>query len=294
VNGVHVDTPAKDSASNGPSSILRSGAPEDLTFLDLLIIVARRKTLIALVTALGALVALLVAFVLPPEYTATVTILPRRVHPSMGTIQSDESTGKDLGSRKVTVVREPADLNDMYVSILKTHSVEDSVIQRYGLVAEYGKRSLTEARGSLEDHTKIDGSNKDGLLRLSFSSRNPERASEIANGYIEQFESLSKHLVIPGTSSEDPFIQVVDPATPPEQRSSPMRGRIALAGASVGFTIGVMLALLQGGLVRMQQHPETREKFDLLRRSVSFHRSRELSDQEDVRGLRAGSEAVRQ
>ena len=290
---MHVDTPANDLASKGPSSTPQRGTPEDLTFLDLLIIVARRKKLVALVTALGAFIALLVGFLSPIEYTATVIILPRRVNPSVTVIQPDESTGKDSASRKVTNVPEPRDLNDMYVSILKTHSVEDSVIQRYGLMTEYGKGNLTDARTALESHTRIDGSNKDGLVRLSFSARNPNRASEIANGYIEQFESLSKHLVIPGTSSEDPFVQIVDPAVPPEQRSFPGRGRIMLEGTTVGFTFGVMLALLQGGLVRLKQHPETRDKLSLLRRSVSLHHSsRESRDKAEVHGLRAGSEAT--
>ena len=54
------------------------GEPDDLTFLDVLLIVTRRKKLVGIVTAICTAVALLLAFALPQEYTATVTILPRR------------------------------------------------------------------------------------------------------------------------------------------------------------------------------------------------------------------------
>ena len=43
---------------------------------------------------------------------------------------------------------------------------------------------------------------------------------------------------------------------------------LTIAGVAVGFTFGIMLALLQGGLVRMQQNPVTKDKLDLLKRSL--------------------------
>ena len=48
----------------------------------------------------------------------------------------------------------------------------------------------------MERHTEIDGSNKDGLIRLSFENPNPQRAAEIANGYVDQFRTLSQQLAI--------------------------------------------------------------------------------------------------
>ncbi len=52
--------------------------PEDLTFLDVLLIITQRKKLVGIATLICTASALLLAFALPPEYTATVTILPPR------------------------------------------------------------------------------------------------------------------------------------------------------------------------------------------------------------------------
>jgi tyrosine-protein kinase Etk/Wzc len=305
-------------------------------------------------------------------------------------------------------------LNDMYVSMLKSQSVEDAVIQRYGLQSEYREKYLVDTRKALEKHTKINGATKDGLIRLSFSDGDPNRAAEIANGYVNQFKDLSRHLAITEASQrrvvfenqlektkvdlenanealkrtqlstgmgtvdgqalaiidsaarlraqivakevqieamrsyagdenpaltqalteldglrpqfnkivgskdgsaddvlipkgkvpqagleyvrrlrdvkydeatfeilakqvelakldevrEGAFLQVVDPAMPPEKESYPNRGLLAMGGLATGFTLGMMLALLQGGLVRMQNNPAMKDKLGLLKRSI--------------------------
>jgi uncharacterized protein involved in exopolysaccharide biosynthesis len=84
------------------------------------------------------------------------------------------------------------------------------------------------------------------------------------------FDVLAKQLELAklDEAREGGFIQIVDPAVPPEKKSFPKRGLLMIAGLSVGFTFGIMLALLQGGLVRMQHNPATKEKLDLLKCSL--------------------------
>ena len=84
------------------------------------------------------------------------------------------------------------------------------------------------------------------------------------------FDILAKQLELAklDEAREGAFIQIVDPAVPPEQKSFPKRGLFTIAGLAGGFTFGIMLALLQGGLVRMQHNPATKDKLDLLKRSL--------------------------
>jgi uncharacterized protein involved in exopolysaccharide biosynthesis len=413
---------------------IHSGEPEDLTFLDVLLIITQRKKLVGIVTAIGTAIALLLAFALPQEYTATVTILPPQGGSSMGSMLASQLEGMGSAvSGMAGSMLGMKNVNDMYVAMLKSRSVEDAVIQHYGLQSEYRKNYLAETRKALEKHTKIDGSTKDNLIRLNFWDRNPNRAAEIANGYVSQFRDLSQHLAITeasqrrvifqaqldktktdlenadealkrtqlstgmvqvdgqaramidsaarlraqivakevqiqamrsyagdenpaltqaqteldglrtqfdkmvgskGGSADDvflpkgavpeagleyvrrlrdvkyyeaifevlarqleiakldearegAFIQVVDPAVPPEEKSFPHRGLFTMAGLAVGFTFGIMLALLQGGLVRMQQNPVTKDKLDLLKRSLwKGHTARPKQVKEEVAALR--------
>jgi tyrosine-protein kinase Etk/Wzc len=406
---------AKSSVEDVIFPSIHRGEPEDLTFLDVLLIITQRKKLVGLATAICTVAALLLALALPQEYTATVTILPPQGSSSMSSMLASQlegmggavsgMAGSMLGAKNV---------NDTYVAMLKSRSVEDAVIQHYGLQSEYRKAYMGDTRKALEKHTKIDGSTKDGLIRLNFWDRNPSRAAEVANGYVSQFRDLSQHLAITeasqrrvifqaqldktktdlenadealkrtqlstgmvqvdgqaramidsaarlraqivakevqieamrsyagdenpaltqaqteldglraqfnklvgskGGSADDvflpkgavpeagleyvrrlrdvkyyeaifevlarqlelakvdearegAFIQVVDPAVPPEEKSFPRRGLFVIGGVAAGFTFGIMLALLRGGMLRMQQNPVTKDKLDLLKRSL--------------------------
>ena len=193
---MHIDGSSKRVLEEMPSSIDPQGVQEDLTFLDLLIIVMQRKKLIGIVTALVTASAIAIAFLLPQEFTATVIILPPQGNSSMSSLLANQLAGMSAVSGMASSALGIKNINDMYVAMMKSRSVEEAVIKRYGLESEYHKHYLVDARKALEKHAQIDGSTKDGLIRLKFSDQSPDRASEIANGYVEQFRSLSQNLAI--------------------------------------------------------------------------------------------------
>jgi len=165
-------------------------------FLDVLVILARRKKFILGMTLVFAAVACAVSFILPQQFKATVVILPPHQQSSsldsvlgqVGGLSSlADIAGSSLGLKNI---------EELYVAMLKSESVENAVIQKYGLLQQYHKKYYYDARKKLEWRTTIDGSKKDGLIRLTFEDRNPARAAEIANGYVEILRSLSQHLAI--------------------------------------------------------------------------------------------------
>jgi tyrosine-protein kinase Etk/Wzc len=178
------------------STAINSRLQQGSAFLDVLVILARRTKFILWMTLAFAAVACAVSFILPQQYKATVVILPPQQQSSslssvLGQIGGLSSladvAGSSLGLKNI---------EELYVAMLKSESVENAVIQRYGLLKQYHKKYYFDARKKLEWRTTIDGSKKDGLIRLTFEDRNPARAAEIANGYIEILRSLSQHLAI--------------------------------------------------------------------------------------------------
>lgn len=267
---------------------------EDLTFFDLLILVLQHKRFIAFATAIGALAALLIAVLSPLQYTATVIVLPPRGSTTVEAEPEKKTTEKsDADSRKSTVLPTRRDINDLYVSMLRSRTVEDSVIHRFGLMAEYHTESAAGARIKLEEKTDIDGARRDGLICLSFTDRDRYRASEVANGYIELFEAYAQHLIIPEAARDGYFLQVVDSAVPPEHNSSPHRGLMTVAGAVVGLTVGIMFALLRGGLARLQGDPATKAKLEVLKNLAYLRRAGEPAGESDVSALATRREPAR-
>jgi uncharacterized protein involved in exopolysaccharide biosynthesis len=86
--------------------------------------------------------------------------------------------------------------NDMYVAMLKSRTVEDAMVQHFGLMQQYHIRYLSDARKAFERQATVDGSGKDGLIHISIEDHDPRRAADLANGYIDQYRNLSKNLAI--------------------------------------------------------------------------------------------------
>lgn len=86
--------------------------------------------------------------------------------------------------------------NDMFVGMLRSRTVEDDMVQQYKLMDEYHCRYSSDARKKLEHYVSVDGNQKDSLIHISVEDRDPKRAAELANGYVQQFRTLSEHLAI--------------------------------------------------------------------------------------------------
>jgi len=192
-------TPSVHGSSGGPS--------EDISIFDLLIILAERKRLISWITIVSACSAIIVSLLLPKSYKATVTLLPPQQSSSVGA--SLVSQLGNLGGMAALAggslgIKNP---NDLFVAMLKSRTVEDAMVQRYDLMKEYRERYLSDARKQFEKHATVDGSGKDGMIHISVEARAPNRAAELANGYVEQFRSLSEHLAITEASQRRLFFQ---------------------------------------------------------------------------------------
>lgn len=172
---------------------------DEVSLLDLLIVLAERKRTIFMVTAVFALLSIIISLLLPVRYTATVTILPPQQHTSMATaLAAQLGNLGGLGGLAALAggglsLKNP---NDMYVAMLKGQTVEDAMIKHFSLMQEYHKKYLSDARKRFEHYTDVDGSGKDGLIHISVEDSNPQRAAALANGYVDQFRDLSQHLAI--------------------------------------------------------------------------------------------------
>jgi uncharacterized protein involved in exopolysaccharide biosynthesis len=91
--------------------------------------------------------------------------------------------------------------------MLKSRTVEEATIEHFGLMKEYHERYLSLARKAFESHATVDGSGKDGLIHISIEDRDPNRAAELANGYVAQFRTLSQHLAITEASQRRLFFE---------------------------------------------------------------------------------------
>lgn len=192
----HREDPSAESSSLPKAQSSLASAGDEISLLDVLVILAQGRRLILWAVAACAVIATGAAFLLPTEYTATVLLLPPRQDPSVASALMPSLAGSPLGSLAALAGGGGGNktTNDMYVAMFESKDVEDAMVRRFGLMREYHQQYLSEARRSFEHHATVDDTNMDGLIRISIEDRDPKRAARMANGYVDEFRTLSQHL----------------------------------------------------------------------------------------------------
>jgi len=197
------DTPPMELERSDPSSRDQTRTDDkEISLLDLLIVIAERKQTIFFTAVACAVIAALVSLILPNRFTAKSTLLPPQQNTSMSSVLGQ--LGNLGGMASLGLGKNP---NDLYVGMLKSRTVEDAMVEHFGLMQEYHARNLTQARNALEANTTIDGNGKDGLLRLSVEAGTPARAAQLTNGYVDQFRYFSQHMAVTEASQRRLFFE---------------------------------------------------------------------------------------
>ncbi|HZQ42560.1 MAG TPA: Wzz/FepE/Etk N-terminal domain-containing protein [Acidobacteriaceae bacterium] len=165
---------------------------DSVDVLDLLLVLAHRRRLIFLVTAAGLLAGVMLSLLLKPNFTATAVILPPQQESSTASLLNQLGPLASLGGASALGLKNPA---DMYVGILGSRTIADNLIGQFKLQHVYKLKNMQETRKVLKSNTDIEAG-KDGLIQISVTDHDPNRASELANAYVDQLYSMNSNLAI--------------------------------------------------------------------------------------------------
>jgi tyrosine-protein kinase Etk/Wzc len=174
---------------------LEAAVPSGIEFdlLDLLVVIAERKKTIILTTLLGFCIGLGLVMLVKPSFTAKATIMPPQQGQSsaalisqLGSLASLTGLGNGSGMK---------DPNDLYLAILQSDTIQDSLIKHLNLLSVYHTKKLSDARRALSGSTKFMSQNG-GLITITVKDGDPHRAAQIANAYVDELHAMNSHLVI--------------------------------------------------------------------------------------------------
>ncbi len=156
---------------------------DEISLLDFAIVLAKHKKLIL---GLPFVVAVMVAgysLTLTNIYTATTNILPPQQSPSTASAMLAQLGGiggllGGAGGLKSS--------SDLYIAMLKSHTVADNLIQRFDLMKrwEIDIKHPSDAYKALQGVTDIT-SGKDGLINIAVNDKDPKFAADLANAYVD-------------------------------------------------------------------------------------------------------------
>jgi tyrosine-protein kinase Etk/Wzc len=182
-----------DTRREEPSGL--SGNEESrLDFLDLLAVIAKHKRTVVGVPMLTAIVSIILALLLPKTYLGEARVFPVQQNQSMALSLLSQVGGGALAGVAGSAVglRSTADL---YVGILKSRTIADGVIEQFNLQDLYEQETLVDTRLILEDRTTISAG-RDGIILIEVEDKDPKRAADMANAYVQKLEEINQNLAI--------------------------------------------------------------------------------------------------
>ncbi len=162
------------------------------------------KKLVASAAAGIAVTGLAFALLLPSRYTATVVIMPPQ---QGGSMSSSASMLAQMGAMGISGGNGIKNPNDLQVAFLKSTAVENAMVERFQLQAEYHRKLMSSARQRWERATTADNGLKDGLIRLSVTDPDPRRAALLANSWVEEYQRFTARLAVTEASQRRLFYE---------------------------------------------------------------------------------------
>src|SRR4030042_1743086 len=165
----------------------------EINIPELLAKLARHKKIIGGITAGAAVVSLVISFLMTPIFRAETKILPPQQGSSSIAAQLLNQMGgfASLASSAVGI-KNP---NEMYIGILRSRTVYDKIIDRFGLMKLYDVKYREDARKDLAE-ARAARSGKDGMIVVSMEDRDPKRAADMANAFVEEMIGVSRGLAL--------------------------------------------------------------------------------------------------
>ena len=90
--------------------------------------------------------------------------------------------------------------------MLKSRTVADRLIERFGLQKLYDRPTLVDTRRVLEQRTAISHG-RDGIITVQFEDTDAARAAEIANAYIDELYKLTQTLAVTEAGQRRLFLE---------------------------------------------------------------------------------------
>jgi tyrosine-protein kinase Etk/Wzc len=162
-----------------------------------------KKTILKFMLVTAALAALVVYFVMKPMYTAEASFLPPQSAPGSGMSQLANQLGPLTGLGALGGLKSSG---DVYVGILKSRTIADNLIKRFNLQKVYETKRISDAAKKLKDRSTFV-SGKDTLITISVEDHDANRATSLANGYLDALYEQNGRLALTEASQRRLFFE---------------------------------------------------------------------------------------
>lgn len=159
---------------------------------DFLLVLSESRKTIAICVAIFIVVGGAICIFAAPTFSASALIMPPQQGQSLASMMGQLNALASLagGSLGGSQLKTPV---DMYIGILQSRTIADRLIVRFHLQDLYKTRKMEDTRTVLKNNTRFL-TGKDGMIHIIVDDHDPNRASEMANAYVDELYSMNSHL----------------------------------------------------------------------------------------------------
>lgn len=187
-------------------------------FVDRLRLLWEERRFMGRCVVCGFAAATLVAFAIPKRYESTAQLMPPDSQSSSGlallaSLSSAGSSAGAGGGGAGGLAMLASDLlgiksnGALFMSVLRSRTVEDGLVDQFNLKKVYGQRLQIKAREKLDQRTALMEDRKSGVLTITVTDSDPKRAAALANAYVDQLNTLIVQLSTSSAHRERVFLE---------------------------------------------------------------------------------------
>lgn len=181
------------SAVHAPQAQYLEDEGPAISLLDLLTWIGEGKRLVGAVTGAAIVGSVVVALLLPNEYTGRTTLLPPTQQQSSGAAAALAALGALGGAAGALGAKTP---DELYVNLLKSDSVLRALDGQFKLRERYDIESFEVLRKAMPKVTRVSSDKKSGVITVEVDDKDPQFAAQLANGYAVEVGRLLDRLAV--------------------------------------------------------------------------------------------------
>jgi uncharacterized protein involved in exopolysaccharide biosynthesis len=178
---------------------------DEINLVDLFTVLFKRKKMIFLIVFLAIVLSVTISLLLPKMYTATARILPPQESKTglSGLLSQAGGMLGDLAGGLISGKSGP----ELYVGILKSRTVADMLIKEFDLKKVYKKEFLEKTYEKLAKRSEIQVSTDTQVISVSVEDRDPQRAADMANLYVDALDRINRKVNITEGQRKRAFLE---------------------------------------------------------------------------------------
>ncbi len=169
------------------------------------------RSLLARVTGTALIVSALIVFLIPKRYESVARLMPPE-QPSSGAAMLAAIAGRSVGglgnfANLAGNLFGGRTSGALFIDLLRSRTISDHLIDRFDLQKTYRKLYRVDTVKYLAHRTTIVEDKKSGVITLTFTDTDPQRARAITQAYLDELNSIITRSNTSSARREREFIE---------------------------------------------------------------------------------------